>query len=119
MCRRWFTSGTCIGSETLLSKEQRIIAVMGVLEALICLHQQNITHGDLKASNVLLDKEGNALLSDFVAAQHIGDDATQMLATPIWMAPELMRKRGVATFRTDLYQFGLLLFCDHREDGVR
>jgi serine/threonine protein kinase len=43
----------------------------GLVQALACLHQQGIVHGDVKASNILLFEGDNIRLSDFNLAQKL------------------------------------------------
>jgi serine/threonine protein kinase len=71
-----------------------------------------VVHRDVKPSNILLDDEGNAHLTDFGIAQP--EDATQLTATGEvigtlkYMAPEVLAGQA-ATQRSDLYALGVVL----------
>ena len=77
------------------------------------LHREEILHRDVKPSNVLLDGEGTAALTDFGLAR--ARDSTrltaegQILGTPHYLAPELI-EGAEATRQSDLYALGCLLY---------
>ncbi|CAI9087440.1 OLC1v1021508C1 [Oldenlandia corymbosa var. corymbosa] len=99
----------------LLSCEERIRILKDVASALFYLHEgweSKVLHRDIKASNVLLDKDMNARLGDFgLARMH---DHNQMAATTHvvgtigYMAPELI-KSGKSSTQTDVFSFGILI----------
>ena len=83
-----------------------------LLSALAAIHAAGVVHRDVKPSNILLDDDGNARLTDFGIAQP--EDATQLTATGEvigtfkYMAPEVLAGEA-ATERSDLYALGVVL----------
>jgi serine/threonine-protein kinase len=77
------------------------------------LHERGILHRDVKPSNVLLDGDGLAALTDFGLAR--ATDSTrltadgQILGTPHYLAPELIEGRE-ATPASDVYALGCVLY---------
>ncbi|KAM3384733.1 hypothetical protein ACQJBY_009006 [Aegilops geniculata] len=94
---------------------QRYWIIKGVASSLLYLHEdweQVVIHRDIKASNVLLDKQMNGRLGDFGLARLYdhGTDAqtTHVVGTMGYLAPELVRT-GKATPSTDVFAFGVFL----------
>jgi serine/threonine-protein kinase len=77
------------------------------------LHEARILHRDVKPSNVLLDGDGSAALSDFGLAR--GAESTrltsegQLLGSLHYIAPELI-EGAAATAASDVYALGCLLY---------
>lgn len=81
----------------------------GVVAALAALHARGLVHGDLKAENVRLARNGPVYLMDLgllARAGAVGLPARGSLAS---LAPETIRG-GVIDARTDLYALGVLIF---------
>lgn len=82
-------------------------------------HLRGVIHGDLKPSNILLTKQGTALLMDFNLSQHLQPESQAIGGTLAYMAPEqleiLSRSRGVeqrpvaCNEQTDVYSLGVML----------
>ncbi|KAL3647645.1 putative serine/threonine-protein kinase pbl26 [Castilleja foliolosa] len=72
-----------------------------------------VIYRDLKSSNILLDREYNAKLSDFGLAKlgPVGDKShvsTRVMGTYGYCAPEY-QKTGQLTAKSDVYSFGVVL----------
>ncbi|KAL0921180.1 hypothetical protein M5K25_008228 [Dendrobium thyrsiflorum] len=62
-----------------------------ILLGLSYLHSNDIAHCDVKGRNVLLCSEAIVKLEDFGCARRVGDGGRSVMATPVFMAPEVMR----------------------------
>ncbi|TFK52966.1 kinase-like protein [Heliocybe sulcata] len=76
------------------------------------LHSQGIVHGDLKGSNILVDDEGHARVTDFGLSTFVDTHVTDPLegsGSIQWMAPELIfgfdGAPPVRTKKADVYSF--------------
>lgn len=84
-----------------------------IASALQYAHHKGIIHRDVKLSNILLDAEGNAWLSDF-GFVHIDDSnlsltGSALVGTPAYIAPELVEGQS-PTPHTDQYSLGVVLY---------
>lgn len=78
--------------------------------ALSAVHAAGIVHGDVKAANVLREKGGRLVLTDFGAASEPRDETDPAVAgTPLTMAPELFAGMAPSP-ASDVYALGVLLF---------
>ena len=64
----------------ILNWESRVNIIEGIAQGLLYLHlysRLRIIHRDLKASNILLDKDTNPKISDFGIARIFGGNGSQ------------------------------------------
>lgn len=112
----WIDGGSL---ESLLERERqlpvdRAVAITRqVALGLAAAHARGIIHRDLKPANILLDRSGNAYVSDFGVARAIGDTGLTgtgaIVGTPDYLSPE--QASGLPLDgRSDLYAVGLILY---------
>jgi serine/threonine-protein kinase len=78
------------------------------LAALAALHRQEIAHGDLKPSNILLKRTGNAKLIDIGPAVDLNSPSARRLWSPAYAAPEML-EGAECTPLSDLASLGYVL----------
>ncbi len=78
------------------------------LAALAALHRESVVHGDIKPSNVMLKRTGNAKIIDIGSAFELDDPPPIRTCTPAYAAPEVL-DGGDNTPRSDLASLGYVL----------
>jgi serine/threonine-protein kinase len=78
------------------------------LAAIAALHRKGIVHGDLKPSNIMLKRTGNAKIVDIGSAVDVNDLPPQRMCTPSYTAPEVL-DRDECTPQSDLASLGYVL----------
>ncbi|CAA3002282.1 serine threonine- kinase [Olea europaea subsp. europaea] len=102
-------------SRIQFSWRTRVNICIGVANGLAHLHEEmtpHIVHRDIKASNILLDKDLTPKISDFGLAKLIPPEmthvSTRVAGTLGYLAPEYAMV-GKLTRKADIYSFGVLL----------
>ncbi|XP_030528339.1 receptor-like cytosolic serine/threonine-protein kinase RBK1 isoform X2 [Rhodamnia argentea] len=104
------------GSTGIMDWTTRFKVAVGVAEGLQYLHHhcpRRIIHRDIKASNILLDEDYEAQISDFGLAKWLPENWVNHVVFPVegtigYLAPEYFM-HGIVDEKTDVFAFGVLL----------
>ena len=97
---------------------ERAIKTIGtqLLSGLQALHKNGIIHCNLKPSNIVIDEYGNVKICDFKKCLKISKMTKDLIEknksalTPCYTAPELFRRDGKYSFKSDLWALGCILY---------
>ncbi|KAL3351220.1 hypothetical protein AABB24_019694 [Solanum stoloniferum] len=98
-----------------LTWEARMKILLGTAKALAYLHEAiepKVVHRDIKSSNILIDDDFNAKISDFGLAKLLGAGkshiTTRVMGTFGYVAPEYANS-GLLNEKSDVYSYGVVL----------
>ena len=95
--------------ESPLNEYQIASIVQMVLLGLKFLHDKKIIHRDIKAGNILLNRDGFAKLGDFGVSATLSRTMSKRVSkigTPYWMSPEVFSQKKYDT-KTDIWSLGI------------
>uniref|UniRef100_A0A1J3H2P7 Putative inactive leucine-rich repeat receptor-like protein kinase n=1 Tax=Noccaea caerulescens TaxID=107243 RepID=A0A1J3H2P7_NOCCA len=101
--------------DVCLTWRQRFSIILGIARGLAYLHGSNMTHYNLKATNVLIDATGEAKVSDFGLARLLASTLDRcVLSGKVqsalgYTAPEFACRTVKITDKCDVYGFGVLV----------
>lgn len=103
--------GLILKGAIALEQVQQI--VRQVAAALDYAHSHDVLHRDLKPSNILLDRNGDAFITDFGIARLLSNNekltSTGVVGTPAYMSPEQAQGQELDG-RSDVYSLGVVVY---------
>lgn len=100
--------------KALLPNEKIISVISDVAAALDYAHEQGVIHRDVKPPNIMLNPNGQSILTDFglVMLPSQASQATfgNTFGTPHYIAPEQAISSAAAVPASDIYSLGVILF---------
>ncbi|CUA71460.1 Putative serine/threonine-protein kinase/receptor R831 [Rhizoctonia solani] len=113
MISRWEENGNLSVYLSRYPSANRYQLSESICDGLSYLHDQGITHGDLKGLNVLIDEKGRPMLTDFgnASLKDCPDpqtEDTETVCTLQWAAPEII-SGGSRTTPADVYSLGMTI----------
>ena len=88
-----------------------------IADAVSYAHSKGVIHRDLKPSNILVNKQGQPIITDFGLAKRSDTDPNltgtgQIIGTPNYMSPEQASGLNhLTTTRSDIYSLGAILYA--------
>ncbi len=112
--RRWEYLNTVVVTAGIRQPRLKPGVAMAIvrdcLAALAALHRGGVVHGDVKPSNIMLKRTGNAKMVDIGSALLISDPPPRRTITPLYAAPEVLESSGeIVSPRSDLASLGYVL----------
>jgi serine/threonine protein kinase len=105
--------GDLIEARGQLSVEDAVRLAAEIASALDALHRHGIVHRDVKPSNVMLDRDGRAAVTDFGLAKGpaytVLTKPGQVMGTVDYIAPELIRGESTGP-AADVYALGCVIY---------
>lgn len=103
-----------------MSEDEIWAFVKGVAHGLAYLHANDIIHRDIKPDNILIDEQGNYVITDFGLSTKMRstlrkasarqNKATDQSGTIGYMAPEMFSARPNAVKATDIWALGATIY---------
>lgn len=100
------------GGRLPLAEALRLIR--SITTAVTYAHNRGVIHCDLKPDNVMLNLEGQPILTDFGISKFVSGErltnTSDILGTPHYMSPEQGTGRWKIDARSDVYSLGVMLY---------
>jgi len=101
-----FASNGCL-VDSILEHQAAKLVTIGVIDALIYMHDKRYIHNDIKPANILRTADNGIKLADFGCVSRIEDDVAPR-GTPAFAAPENYLNK--VTCETDIWSLGVTVY---------
>jgi serine/threonine protein kinase len=105
--------GDTIDNDGAIEPVRAVAIARELVDALRAAHESGVIHADVTPSNILVDGEHVKLvdfgLAELLADLEIDEQATHIMGTPRYVAPERLQGR-LASEACDQYSLGIVLF---------
>jgi serine/threonine-protein kinase len=100
-----------------LDVSAKLDIIVQICKALSYAHRNDILHCDIKPGNILINRDGNVVVTDFGIASLLkngatdkkGSDSVWIMGTPGYMAPEQLVGSLILTPACDIYSLGIIM----------
>jgi serine/threonine protein kinase len=112
-------AGSCEKRVGAMTEPELWKLIRDVASGLTYLHEKDVIHQDIKPDNILIDTEGNYLITDFGISTRarstlqksvVGSSISQGSGTVAYMGPERFSQQPAPTKASDIWSLGATLF---------
>ncbi len=110
-------AGSCVKHVGNMTEEEIWHLIHDVAAGLAYLHEKDIVHQDIKPDNILIDTEGNYLITDFGISTRARSTLRKSViggntsgGTTAYMGPERFSRQPAPTKASDIWSFGAMAF---------
>lgn len=93
--------------------QERLVIAAQICNGLQYIHENDVTHHDLKPANILFTRKGQVKITDYSLSQQrmlaFLNSGLQEMVTPMYIAPELILKQK-ASPQSDIYSLGITFY---------
>lgn len=95
-----------------INNSTKMIILYGIAKGMKEIHQENIIHGNLKPSNILLDENNYPLISDIGYKKDCSYQDNVDKDDFLYSAPEIVLSNGEIDYckKSDVFSFGMLIY---------
>lgn len=80
-----------------------------VLSAIRYIHKNDIIYRDIKLENILINKDGHIVLTDFGVSEEVCKQQKRLCGTPMYFSPEMILHKLIDV-KNDIWSLGIILY---------
>lgn len=110
-------AGSCVKRVGKMTEAELWKLIHDVAAGLAYLHEKDVIHQDIKPDNILIDTEGNYLITDFGISTRARSTLRKSViggntsgGTTAYMGPERFSRQPAPTKASDIWSFGAMAF---------